>query len=85
MITLVHYSNRKIYWPGSRRKNRPGRYVNLAEIVGMVRAGRAVRITDFKTGDDLTPRILAMALVRYGGPSSIKRLRRALRATDAAA
>lgn len=51
-ITIRKYPNRRLY-DTSR-----SRYVNLEEIAAMVREGKTVRVTDAKTGEDLTPAVL---------------------------
>jgi polyhydroxyalkanoate synthesis repressor PhaR len=51
------YGNRRLYDTVGKR------YVNLDEIAGMIRDGAEIRVTDAKTGEDLTRSILTQIIV----------------------
>lgn len=56
-VTIKKYSNRKLYDPGQSR------YVTLEEIAEMVRQGKAIRVVDADTEEDLTSVTLAHILL----------------------
>jgi polyhydroxyalkanoate synthesis repressor PhaR len=56
-VTIKKYSNRKLYDPGQSR------YVTLEEIAEMVRQGKAIRVVDADTEEDLTAVTLAQILL----------------------
>lgn len=56
-VTIKKYSNRKLYDPGQSR------YVTLEEIAEMVRQGKAIRVVDADTEEDLTSVTLAQILL----------------------
>ena len=56
-VTIKKYSNRKLYDPGQSR------YVTLEEIAEMVRQGKAIRVVDADTDEDLTSVTLAQILL----------------------
>jgi len=57
MINLVKYNNRKIYSPDVRR------YVNLDEIVGLLKAGQKITIRAHETDAEVTEDVLKQCLV----------------------
>lgn len=64
MITLVKYNNRKIYSPDVRR------YVNLDEIVELVKAGQRVTIRAHETNAEVTEDVLKQCLVHLKIPTN---------------
>jgi polyhydroxyalkanoate synthesis repressor PhaR len=56
-VTIKKYSNRKLYDPGQSR------YVTLEEIAEMIRQGKAIRVVDADTDEDLTSVTLAQILL----------------------
>lgn len=54
---ITRHANRKLYDPTAKR------YVSLTNIVGLVVAGESVKVVEHPSGEDATPRILALALV----------------------
>ena len=59
VLEIRRYSNRRFYDP-SRSK-----HVTLEEIRDMVQKGRDVRITEAKTGEDITSRTLTQIILEY--------------------
>ena len=57
MINLVKYNNRKIYSPDVRR------YVNLDEIVNLVKAGEKITIRAHETNAEVTEDVLKQCLI----------------------
>lgn len=66
-VVIKKYENRRLY-DTSR-----SRYVNLAEIAGMVRKGCDIKVVDAKTGEDLTRATLMQIIVDDSkeGPSGL--------------
>lgn len=60
MVQIVRYSNRKLY---SRTHTS---YLNLSEIIDIIRKGGNVQVTCNTTGTDLTASTLGQALVASG-------------------
>ncbi len=56
-ILITRYPNRRLY------DRSQGRYVTLQEIAEQVRQGATVRVTDSKTGEDLTHTILTQIIL----------------------
>jgi len=48
LVVIKKYGNRRMYDTSASR------YVNLDDLAGMVRDGKAVKVVDAKTGEDLT-------------------------------
>ncbi|MEN6495426.1 MAG: polyhydroxyalkanoate synthesis regulator DNA-binding domain-containing protein [Thermoguttaceae bacterium] len=61
-IELRKYPNRR-YYDGSR-----SRHATLEEIYGMIRAGHDVHVTDSKTGEDITAKVLAQIILEHDPP-----------------
>jgi polyhydroxyalkanoate synthesis repressor PhaR len=62
VIELRKYPNRR-YYDSSR-----SRHVTLEEINQLIREGRDVRVTDSKTGQDITARVLAQIIIELDPP-----------------
>ena len=79
-IIIKKYENRRLY------DTSKSRYVNLADIAGLVREGNDVKILDAKTGEDLTRGILMQIIVEdnKGGPAGLplEVLRQLIMASD---
>jgi polyhydroxyalkanoate synthesis regulator protein len=58
MIRLVKYTNKKMY------NAQTSKYMNLAEIKDAIKGGERVQISDYETGEDITPQILSQILVQ---------------------
>lgn len=58
-IELRKYPNRRFY---DRSRSR---HVTLDEIYGMIRAGQDMHVTDSKTGEDITARVLAQIILEH--------------------
>ncbi len=54
---IKRYENRKLYDAETRR------YVTLGDLAGMVARGLEVRVLDQRTGDDITPAMLAQVIL----------------------
>ena len=67
MITLVKYSNRKIYSKDT------GKYVTLKDITEVVKDYQEVVVIEHSTGEDVTADVLAQALLKHN-PLSVKQL-----------
>ena len=61
-IELRKYPNRR-YYDVTR-----SRHVTLEEIYSLIRSGRNVHVTDSKTGDDLTAKVLAQIILEHDPP-----------------
>lgn len=61
-IELRKYPNRR-YYDVTR-----SRHVTLEEIFSLIRSGRNVHVTDSKTGDDLTAKVLAQIILEQDPP-----------------
>ena len=61
-IELRKYPNRR-YYDVTR-----SRHVTLEEIYSLIRNGRDVHVTDSKTGDDLTAKVLAQIILEHDPP-----------------
>jgi polyhydroxyalkanoate synthesis repressor PhaR len=61
-IELRKYPNRR-YYDVTR-----SRHVTLEEIYALIRNGRDVHVTDSKTGDDLTAKVLAQIILEHDPP-----------------
>jgi len=57
LIVIKKYANRRLYDTSASR------YVNLDDIAGMVRNGKAVQVVDAATGDDVTRITLTQIIV----------------------
>jgi polyhydroxyalkanoate synthesis repressor PhaR len=62
VVELRKYPNRRYYDPGRSR------HVTLEEINQLIRDGRDVRVTDSKTGQDITARVLAQIIIELDPP-----------------
>jgi polyhydroxyalkanoate synthesis repressor PhaR len=62
LIELRKYPNRR-YYDVTR-----SRHVTLEEIYSLIRNGRNVHVTDSKTGDDLTAKVLAQIILEQDPP-----------------
>ena len=56
-LVLKKYSNRRLY------DTERSLYITLADVAGIVRGGRQVRVVDAKTGEDVTAFILTQILL----------------------
>ncbi len=54
---ITRYANRKLYDPQRRR------YVTLADLEKLIRAGREIKVEDARSGEDLTAMTLAQVIV----------------------
>lgn len=61
-VELRKYPNRR-YYDGSR-----SRHVTLEEIYSLIRAGHDVHVTDSKTGEDITAKVLAQIILEHDAP-----------------
>jgi polyhydroxyalkanoate synthesis repressor PhaR len=61
-IELRKYPNRR-YYDVTR-----SRHVTLEEIYSLIRNGRDIHVTDSKTGDDLTAKVLAQIILEHDSP-----------------
>jgi polyhydroxyalkanoate synthesis repressor PhaR len=61
-VELRKYPNRR-YYDGSR-----SRHVTLEEIYSLIRSGQDVHVTDSKTGDDITAKVLAQIILEHDPP-----------------
>jgi polyhydroxyalkanoate synthesis repressor PhaR len=57
LLVIKRYPNRRLY------NSAAGKYVNLADVAGLVRNGREIKVVDAKTGEDLTRVILTQIIV----------------------
>jgi len=66
-IVIKKYGNRRLYDTAASR------YINLEEIATLIRKGKAVRVVDAKTGQDLTRLTLTQIIVEdaKGGPTGL--------------
>lgn len=55
MNTIKKYNNRKLYFDG--------KYINLIDIIGMVKKGEAVEVVSHSDGSDVTNSVLKEALI----------------------
>ena len=62
VLDVKKYPNRRFY-DASRR-----RHVTLADLYEQVRAGRQIRVTDSKTGDDITHIVLTQIILEHDPP-----------------
>lgn len=56
MLQIVRYGNRKLY-----NKNE-SKYLTLGALRDKIKAGGEVKVTDYKTGADITPKVLASVI-----------------------
>ena len=59
-VIIKKYANRKLYIP--KGMTEPTGYVNLLDIVNIIRKGKEVRVVDVVTGEDITALTLKLAL-----------------------
>ena len=66
-VVIKKYGNRRLYDTSTSR------YINLEEIATLIRDGKAVRVVDAKTGQDLTRVTLTQIIVEdaKGGPTGL--------------
>jgi polyhydroxyalkanoate synthase len=58
-VTIKRYANRRLYDPAGSR------YVSLADLAAMVRAGRDVVVRDEASGEDITNAVLAQIVLEH--------------------
>lgn len=58
MTTLKKYSNRKIYSPVKKA------YINLPEVLDLIRDGQVVQVVSHRTGEDVTAEVLREAIAK---------------------
>jgi polyhydroxyalkanoate synthesis repressor PhaR len=79
-IELRKYPNRRYYDPSRSR------HVTLEEINQLIRDGRDVRVTDSRTGQDITARVLAQIIIELDPPKlsafPVSMLHRLLRSNE---
>ena len=56
-LIIKKYANRRLY------NTETSTYITLADLAGIMRAGRNVEVVDAKTGDDLTRPTLAQIIL----------------------
>lgn len=56
MLQIVRYGNRKLY-----NKNE-SKYLTLTALRDKIKAGGEIKVTDHKTGADITPKVLASVI-----------------------
>lgn len=66
MRTFKKYANRKLYSPDKKG------YVNLPEILSLVKAGQSVRVVTHKEGKDVTEEVIREAIMRSSELSTDK-------------
>lgn len=59
MKTIKKYTNRKLY------NTETSRYVNLQEILDMIKSGEQVQVLAHKTNTDVTQEVLKEAVLRH--------------------
>jgi len=59
MNTFTKYKNRKLYSRSAKG------YVNLPDILNLVKDGQSVRVITHKTGHDVTTEVLREAIMRH--------------------
>jgi len=79
-VELRKYPNRRYY------DSTHSRHVTLEEIYSMIRDGREIRVTDSKSGQDITARVLAQIIIELDPPKlgvfPVALLHRILRANE---